>query len=130
MKNQKTEEGKQSKPMTLKDYHRETLLRGEIPGALSETGNNQKTHAQEQQELKNALKSAIAAADSTSHDDELLEVRVKSQEEQDQEQQQYRQWLLKTLKSDKTVASSEEIQKWSDIASTNQVNDDEQFLMK
>ncbi len=44
-------------PIRLKDYHRETLLRGEIPGALDEEQSvRAQTHAQEQEQLKQALK--------------------------------------------------------------------------
>ena len=122
----------QSKPMTLKDYHRETLLRGEIPGAIENTSAKPvKTHAQEQAELKAALKSAISTSDDNKEDD-LFSVRKKTEDEVARDEQEYRQWLLETLKSDKTVASSQELQKWSEhmSAKTQGADGDEQFLLK
>ncbi len=47
------------KPMYLKDYHRETLLQGQIPGAIQEDKNATKqpmTHVEEQARLKAEFK--------------------------------------------------------------------------
>jgi protein KRI1 len=44
-----------SRPVTIKDYHRNLIMRGEIPGALVESNEMSMSHAQEQEELKREI---------------------------------------------------------------------------
>jgi protein KRI1 len=67
---------KKEKPVFLKDYHRDKIMRGDT-GALYEEGEEPKTYVEEQDALKQAILSEINAAGQSDSDDSDGEAFVK-----------------------------------------------------
>ncbi|RDD42237.1 Protein KRI1-like protein [Trichoplax sp. H2] len=86
---------KKSKPMRLKDYERERLLKKGAKSAVESDDENSDpkrssspTYMEEQEELKRGIKNAI-----TNADDEILTIRKKTSQELKEEENAYVQWL-------------------------------------
>ncbi|KAI8137344.1 KRI1-like family C-terminal-domain-containing protein [Fennellomyces sp. T-0311] len=124
---------KEGKKYTLKDYEREVLL--EHGGHIQdEQVPVQKTHYQEQRDLKNAFLSAAGGADDDSEEEEdglgggLLEKRVKSKEEEEAEDEAYRKFMLQNIAADE--ASSKAFKDWNENYKENpNVTKEDAFLI-
>lgn len=94
----KKEARKAGKEYTLKDYQREVLL--EHGGHVNEENQPKvKTYHEEQEELKDAFKSAAAEAVESEDEegDNLLVKREKTAEEIEKEEKEYRDFLLESI---------------------------------
>lgn len=105
---------KKSKPVKLKDYEREQLLKGKVgdDGEIeqekaankeAEQKTTTKTYVQEQRELKDAFRIAFQdnAGDEDADDDEddfdnggLFQKRNKSLDQEDEDEGEYKDWLM------------------------------------
>ena len=94
------------KPLRLTDLNREMLLSGKVEIDEDAGGPKEKTHVQEQEELKQALKNAVNASGDVEEEDDLFTVRQKSEEEIQRDEDEYRRWLLDQLKADKTTRTA------------------------
>lgn len=97
----KKEARKAGKEYTLKDYQREVLLEhgGHIKEKDQENQTKVKTYQEEQEELKEAFKSAAAEAGASEDedDDNLLVKKEKTAEEIEKEEKEYRDFLLENI---------------------------------
>lgn len=94
----KKEARKAGKEYTLKDYQREVLL--EHGGHVNEENQPKvKTYHEEQEELKDAFKSAAGEAVESEDEegDNLLVKREKTAEEIEKEEKEYRDFLLESI---------------------------------
>ncbi|KAJ3043218.1 KRRI-Interacting protein 1 [Rhizophlyctis rosea] len=83
------------KPMRLKDFHRQKLLAGD-----EEEQEDAKplTHMEEQEQLKQELKSAFNSfAGDDDEEEDLLKIRTKSEDETKKEEEEYRNFLLENM---------------------------------
>lgn len=108
-----------SKPkITIKDYQRERILSGKIIEQEEEYENEEEeeqplTHVQEQELLKAEMKKAFSFEDNNNNlpnqddgDNNLLSIRVKSEEEIAKEEEEYRNFLLENLASSENAKLS------------------------
>lgn len=114
------------KKITLKDYERKILL--ENGGFINEyeEGATGKTHRQEQEELRNAFKSA-ADSDEEEDEDGFLTKKDKTTEEEEAEEDDYRKFLLENMKDDEP--SKQAFKKWSSYKENPNVKPEDAFLM-
>lgn len=83
---------KKEKPVYLKDYERETLLtKGSLVIDSDEEDPPVPTYTQEQEKLKEDLKSALNFA--VDEEKPVLTLRAKSEHDKEKENEDYRQWL-------------------------------------
>ncbi|KAG5457020.1 MAG: hypothetical protein BJ554DRAFT_3079, partial [Olpidium bornovanus] len=132
---QKQQEIQKSKPLTLKDYHRKTLLEevglapeGEPAGtAQSKTF----THVEEQEQLRDELRAAVsleAGGADDGDEDSFLTRRTKSADEIKLEEEEYRRFLIDGINND-GGKSAEALREWQTYAYNPNVDEDESFLM-
>ncbi|KAI3659296.1 hypothetical protein MP638_003512 [Amoeboaphelidium occidentale] len=132
------------KPLYVKDYHRETLKQGRIPGAIEQslTGefvgpNNElsglKTHAQEMEELRRGLKDAIHEAfdkDDAEDSEQVFKRKPKTAEDLKREDEEYREWLVKNIGKVSESAQEDLKKQWLEKKDQKAMDDQgEQFLL-
>ncbi|KAI8828669.1 KRI1-like family C-terminal-domain-containing protein [Chytriomyces cf. hyalinus JEL632] len=107
----------EGKKVTLKDYHRERLLKGEANDEDDDEAEIEepvtKTYIQEQEELRQSFKSALVGDEDEDDEDDFLTtansksdsnkgglftVRSKTQDELDKEEADYKAFLLQNIK--------------------------------
>ncbi|TPX68140.1 hypothetical protein CcCBS67573_g07282 [Chytriomyces confervae] len=107
----------EGKKVTLKDYHRERLLKGEANDEDDDDAEIEepitKTYIQEQEELRQSFKSALVGDEDEDDEDDFLTtsnsksdskkgglftVRSKTQDELDKEEADYKAFLLQNIK--------------------------------
>jgi protein KRI1 len=122
-----TKKERTDKKITLKDYERDMLLKH--GGFVDEDyeANVGMTHHQEQEQLRNAFKAAAVDSDAEEEEDDFLMKKTKSAEEKAQEENDYRKFLLDTMKSDEH--SKKAFEEWSNYKENPNVNRDDAFLM-
>ncbi|RCH90392.1 hypothetical protein CU098_000018, partial [Rhizopus stolonifer] len=124
----KTASVKKEKKVTLKDYERDMLLKH--GGFVDEEQENKVglTHQEEQEQLKNAFKTA---ADDDGHsedeDEGFLTQKQKSAEELEAEEKDYSKFLLEQMKADEH--SKQAFEEWSNFKNNPNINEEDAFLM-
>ncbi|KAI9208827.1 KRI1-like family C-terminal-domain-containing protein [Polychytrium aggregatum] len=107
---EKQKEMKKSKPVKLKDYHRQRLLEGDA-GSDDNDDNDASdptmTHAEEQAHLMKAFKDAGRQVDSD-EDDGFFTLRERTEEERAKDEEDYRQFLLESMAND----SAQGLKEW------------------
>ncbi|KAI9141564.1 KRI1-like family C-terminal-domain-containing protein [Paraphysoderma sedebokerense] len=126
------------KSMKLKDYERETLLKGitDLEEAEQrEISNLRKelTHVEEQSQLKDEFKKILQSAafndDAEDSDDDFFSKRQKSLEEQKAEEEDYKSFLLKNMAAVDSAHGSGYIKRWEQYKERHDIDDNEKFLM-
>ncbi|RUS21277.1 hypothetical protein BC937DRAFT_93135, partial [Endogone sp. FLAS-F59071] len=131
---------KSQKPVTLKDYQRKVLLENggyiededQVPSAKK----MQKTHVEEQEEMKNAFKNV--AVDDNDEDDDFLVKRTKSGAELEAEEDDYKKFLLESIAvgwlalvtDADNKAGAEAFQDWQNYKDNPKVDKEEAFLIE
>lgn len=87
------------KPMTLADFEREKLLRGELSGDEDEDDVKPVTHAQEQKDLKKEVTSAFHGNEDDDEDD-FLKPKTTEDDEDYQTRDSYKKFLLENVGED------------------------------
>ncbi|KAJ3224657.1 hypothetical protein HDU81_008442, partial [Chytriomyces hyalinus] len=135
----------EGKKVTLKDYHRERLLKGEANDEDDDEAEIEepvtKTYIQEQEELRQSFKSALVGDEDDEDEDDFLTaskdsnngglftVRSKTQDELDKEEADYKAFLLQNIKQGDVA---EGLKDWTEFAEGKEdaVEDpSEKFLM-
>lgn len=133
---EKKKQAKKERPIKLKDYHRERLLKAnhndeEEEGESDEEGLKIKTHEEEQEELLSAFKAAADEADDddSNNNDDLLRMRPRTEEELVKEEEDYKNFLLENLAGSENA--KECMSEWFSGASGRgkDANNEEQFLI-
>ena len=86
-----------------------------------------RTHRQEQEDLRNAFKSAADSENEEEEDDGFLTKKDKTSEEKEAEENDYRKFLLDNMKDD--APSKKAFEEWSNYKQNPNVNPEEAFLM-
>ncbi|KAG1176681.1 hypothetical protein G6F70_003364 [Rhizopus microsporus] len=119
---------KEEKPMTLKDYEREMLLShgGHVEDEDRENyGQEDLTHNQEQEMLRNAFKSV--AENEEDEDDDFLVKKEKTKEEKEEEESEYKKFLLEQMKNDDIT--KEAFKEWTNYKNNPNISEEDAFLM-
>ncbi|KAI8927210.1 KRI1-like family C-terminal-domain-containing protein [Entophlyctis helioformis] len=117
----------EGKPVTLKDFHRQNLLKQDGQDAENTTDRPSEglTHVQEQSAIKAEFKAALSsAAAGDDDDDDLFTVRPKTMEEVEAEDREYTSFLLKNMGLENPDKAS-----WEKMKSSSAMDVDEVFLM-
>jgi protein KRI1 len=114
---------KSKKPLTIADYQRQQLLKGNMDG---EAENESKTYVEEQDELRAEIKRGfeidVVGEGDDDEEEEFLSVRPKSDQEKKAEEENYRRFLKSQLEKDKTGDQFFE-------SLTKEGNEDDRFLL-
>lgn len=123
----KDSETKKEPVVKLKDYERDILL--EHGGFVNEWDESvrTRTHRQEQEDLRNAFKSAADSENEEEEEDGFLTKKDKTSEEKEAEENDYRKFLLENMKDD--APSKKAFEEWSNYKQNPNVNPEEAFLM-
>ncbi|KAM3580755.1 Kinetochore protein Spc24 [Umbelopsis sp. WA50703] len=117
------------KKVTLKDYHRTTLL--ENGGVIDEDEEEEpkhveKTHVQEQEEMKDDFKKAIMAADEE-EEDGFFTKRDKTTQDLAAEEEDYKKFLLESMADNN--AGKDAFADWQNYRDNPNVDKEEAFLI-
>ncbi|KAI8984084.1 KRI1-like family C-terminal-domain-containing protein [Mycotypha africana] len=130
----KQKKQKEDAPLTLKDYERKMLL--EHGGFIEDEDEAnlktaEKTHEEEQAELRDAFKKAIVSdtenEEESDDDDGFLQKKEKTTEEKQAEEDDYRRFLLEEMKNDEH--SKKAVEEWSNYKENPDISAEEAFLM-
>ncbi|KAG2173742.1 hypothetical protein INT43_005162 [Umbelopsis isabellina] len=118
------------KKITLKDYHRNTLL--ENGGIIDDEDEEEelkqapKTHVQEQEEMKDDFKKAVFAADAE-EEDGFFTKRDKTDQDLAAEEEDYKKFLLESMADNN--AGKEAFADWQNYRDNPNVDKEEAFLI-
>ncbi|KAI8868247.1 Krr1-domain-containing protein [Ramicandelaber brevisporus] len=138
---QQSKDGNGVDKMTLKDYHRKRLLEGgadedEDNSGSGNDGGNQvdfnrpATYVEEQAALKRALRDAATMDEEKDEDDDFFEERPRTADEIAQDEQEYREFLMSSMRSEPTTAAAfKGIVESDEVAAEKTVSADDKFLM-
>ncbi|KAI9478655.1 MAG: KRI1-like family-domain-containing protein, partial [Benjaminiella poitrasii] len=125
-----TTKAKKERPVTLKDYERDILLKhGGFVDESKELKSSVKTHEQEQEELRNAFKAAAQdeEEDEEDEEDDFLTKKIKTDAEKEAEEDEYRKFLLEHMQDDEP--SKQAFEEWSNYKDNPNIDPDDAFLM-
>ncbi|XP_014212934.1 protein KRI1 homolog [Copidosoma floridanum] len=123
---------KKEKPMTLRDYEREIIVKkgGRLSDSEEEDGVHKRprdpTYVQEQQALKDSFKNALKDEEGE-EDDDFLKPKTKSETEQHKEEEAYKEWL-KGQSREINEEEQKELKSLRDFWSDPNLDKDEKFL--
>ncbi|KAG0045032.1 hypothetical protein BGZ83_009720 [Gryganskiella cystojenkinii] len=134
---EKQAEEKKNKPMNLQDYHRKVLL--EDGGMVDDQAEERKlrkdisemTHVEQQEHLKQEMKSAFMGGDDDNDDEEdtdsFFTQKAKTQQDEEAEEEDYKRFLMESMGSKSGGAAA--FQDWRDYKNAPTMDKDEAFLM-